>query len=213
MVQSNVKKAQITIKTDYRMPNRKTPKKKPLTDTDYAIIRCLSQDARMPVAAVAAQLGQPESTIRHRLGKLVDEGAIQFMAVADPLQLGYPIWASIGVEVQTPHIRSAAEQLAALEETYFVGISVGGFDIFMAAVFRSPEHMLSFVTDTLANVPGVMHSVCYQHLEIIKRNLSLLPIEKNADIDGNDKKTGAKSQENDETLRPAKARKTAMRKK
>src|SRR5699024_2486891 len=106
-----------------------------LTDTDYAIIRCLSQDARMPVAAVAAQLGQPESTIRHRLGKLVDEGAIQFMAVADPLQLGYPVWASIGVEVQTPYIRSAAEKLAALEETYFVGISVGGFDIFMAAVF------------------------------------------------------------------------------
>jgi DNA-binding Lrp family transcriptional regulator len=47
-----------------------------LSALDIEIIRCFHEDARAPLVQVARTLEQPESTIRHRLARLVREGFI-----------------------------------------------------------------------------------------------------------------------------------------
>src|SRR5687768_15369782 len=97
-----------------------------LTAADVGIIRCLQEDARRSAVSIAARLRMPESTVRHRLSRLVKSGVIQFAAVTDPLKLGYQIWTIVEIQAELPKVRAVAQRLAALPEVYFVGITSGG---------------------------------------------------------------------------------------
>ena len=44
---------------------------------DLDIIRCLQDDARSSVVRIAGRLRVPESTVRHRLNRLVREGVMK----------------------------------------------------------------------------------------------------------------------------------------
>ena len=57
----------------------------------------LQVDGRRPFTEIATAFTVPESTIRARYKSLVDRGALKVIAVADPLKVGYPLMAMIGV--------------------------------------------------------------------------------------------------------------------
>jgi Lrp/AsnC family transcriptional regulator for asnA, asnC and gidA len=146
-----------------------------LSTLDVAIMRCFHEEARSPLLRVARKLGQPESTIRHRLARLMREGFIEFAAVADPLKFGYPIWVNIGLHVDLAKINEATRALDPFPEVYFIGIVSGGFELFISAVFRSNAELLRFLTETLAGIPGIKGSTTYHYLAVTKRRIGLLP--------------------------------------
>src|SRR5262245_39147301 len=132
-------------------PQRRGVMARPLlAPIDIRIIQCLHESARSPGSRIATKLGLPESTVRHRLNRLVRLGIIEFAAVVNPLQLGYQIWAQFHLEVQLPKIRSVAQQLARLPEVYFVGITAGGYDVLVGAVFASNAEILNFMAGPMA---------------------------------------------------------------
>lgn len=146
-----------------------------LSALDVAIMRCFHENARSPLVQVARKLGQPESTIRHRLARLMREGFIEFAAVADPLKLGYPIWVNIGLHVDLAQIDDVTRALDPLPEVYFIGVVSGGFELFISAVFRSNDELLRFLTKTLAAIPGIKGATTYHYLAVTKRRIGLLP--------------------------------------
>jgi Lrp/AsnC family transcriptional regulator for asnA, asnC and gidA len=146
-----------------------------LSPLDIDIIRCFHEDARAPLVQVARALEQPESTIRHRLARLVREGFIEFVAVSDPLKLGYPLWVNIGLHVELARIRDVAAALDPFPEVYFVGITSGAHEVFISAVFRSNEELFEFITDKLAAIPGILGSTTYHFLAVTKRRIGMLP--------------------------------------
>ena len=143
-----------------------------LAPADVQIIRCLNEDARSPVAKIAEQLRMPESTVRHRLNRLIRQGLVEFTAVPNPLHLGYQIWAIIEIQAELSKIRAVAQRLAAASEVYFVGITTGGYDILTGAVFRSNDELLDFMTQSLARIPGIIHTSTSSVLEVVKRSLT-----------------------------------------
>jgi Lrp/AsnC family transcriptional regulator, regulator for asnA, asnC and gidA len=147
-----------------------------LTEADVAIIECLSRDARMSVSRIAQKLKIPESTVRHRMRRLVNEGILQFAAVTDPLKLGYPVWVWIGLNVEMRRIRDVANRLTKFPEVYFVGITTGGYDIILSAIFRSTEDLLAFLMENLAAIPGITRTSTYQYLAFTKRQMNLPPM-------------------------------------
>jgi Lrp/AsnC family transcriptional regulator for asnA, asnC and gidA len=144
-----------------------------LTAADVGIIRCLQEDARRSAASIAARLRMPESTVRHRLSRLVTSGVIQFAAVTDPLKLGYQIWTIVEIQAELPKVRAVAQRLAALPEVYFVGITSGGYDLLAAAVFRSNEDLLDFTLRRLPTIPGIVRTSTSSILELVKRALTI----------------------------------------
>lgn len=143
-----------------------------LTPVDIGIIRCLHADARRSVASIADELGIPESTVRHRLNRLVRRGLVEFAALTNPLQLGYQIWAIIEVQAELRKIRPVAKRLAAAPEVYFVGITTGGYDVLAAAVFRSNDELLDFITRRLSSIPGIVRTSTSSVLEVVKRTMT-----------------------------------------
>lgn len=143
-----------------------------LAPIDVRIIRALHANARSPMSKIAARLGLPESTVRHRLNRLVERGMIEFAAMVNPLQLGYQIWAQIHIEVELSRIRSVAQLLARAPEVYFVGIATGGYDVLVGAVFKSNKELLDFITGPMSKVPGILRTSTSSILEVVKRSMT-----------------------------------------
>jgi Lrp/AsnC family transcriptional regulator for asnA, asnC and gidA len=143
-----------------------------LTAADVRIIRLLQDDARTPLARIAARIGMPESTVRHRLNRLVREGVVQLTAVTNPFKLGYQIWAIIEVKVQPARGRAVAQRLAAAPQVSFVGLTTGNYDVLAAAVFRSNDELLTFLTRDIPAIPGVTSTSTATVLELLKRSVT-----------------------------------------
>ena len=144
-----------------------------LKAADVRIIRCLQDDARAPVAQIAARMKMPESTVRHRLNRLVRDGIIDFAAVANPLKLGYQLWVIIEIQAEISKVRSVAQRLASAPEVNFVGITTGGYDVLAAALFRSNDELLDFTTGRLASIPGIIRTSTSSVLHLVKRTLQV----------------------------------------
>lgn len=143
-----------------------------LDTTDLAIIRCLHRDPRRSLAKIAKELKIPDSTVRHRLGRLTRRGILEFSAVSNPLNFGYQIWAIIEIQAELPRIRDVAHRLADMPEVYFVGIMAGGYDVNVAAVFRSNLELVDFITRRLSKVSGIVRTTTATVLELVKRTMS-----------------------------------------
>jgi Lrp/AsnC family transcriptional regulator for asnA, asnC and gidA len=142
-----------------------------VSDTDIQIIRCLQDDARSSVAKLAGRLRMPESTVRHRLNALLRHGLIEFVAMTNPLRLGFQIWVILEIQAQIPKIRSVANRLAAVPEIYFVGVTTGNYNVFAAAVFRSNHELVDFMTRRLAGIRGIVRTTTANIVDVVKRTI------------------------------------------
>lgn len=144
-----------------------------LTAADVGIIRSLQRDARCSIAKIAAHLGMPQSTVRHRLNRLVKAGVVQFTAATDPRKLGYHMWVIIEIQADLSKLHAVAQQLATLPEIHFLSITTGGFDLLATGVFRSNNDLLEFITHRLSAIPGIVRSRTGIILELVKRTIAI----------------------------------------
>lgn len=143
-----------------------------LTATDFAIIRCLTEDARSPVAKIAERLRMPESTVRHRLNRLIRSKIVRFAALTNPHQFGYLIWVHMEIQAELSKVRLLAERLAAAPEIYFVSINSGVYEVMATGVFRSNEQLFDFITGRLSKIPGIIHASTSVILQVVKRTMT-----------------------------------------
>lgn len=162
-----------------------------LTQNDIAIIECLHKDARASISTIAETLSTPESTVRHRLNRLVEAGIVEFVALTNPLRLGYPVWIMMEIEVETRRIREVAKALSSLQEVYFVYITTGGFDVFAGATFRTNEEFVDFLSTRLSQIDGIIRINTRGILEVHKRTFKFTP--KATGTPKGKKRSGAKS--------------------
>lgn len=146
-----------------------------LDEIDVGIIECLHKDARAAAKTVAQTLDVPESTIRHRMARLIDAKVIEFVALTNPLNLGHSVWIMMEIEVETKRIRSVANDLAALSEIYFVYITTGSFDIFAGATFSNNGEFVDFLTNQLSGIEGIVRVNTRAILETHKRVFKFAP--------------------------------------
>ena len=100
-----------------------------LDDFDRAIINLLQEDGRMPFLTIANELGLAEGTIRRRVARLLDEGLLRIVGVADPFKVGLNTVAVVGMKVDRARIEEIAEQLKSLSEVRYVALATGNYDL------------------------------------------------------------------------------------
>lgn len=144
-------------------------------EIDVGIISHLHADARASAKAIADGLEVPESTVRHRLSRLVESGVIEFVALTNPLRLGQSVWVMMEIEVESRRIRQAALDLSKIPEIYFCYITTGSFDIFAGATFATNEELVDFLTNVLSKVEGIVRVNTRTILEVHKRVFKFLP--------------------------------------
>lgn len=127
-----------------------------LDDTDRAIIDLLLKDGRMSSADIARRLEHTtERTVRNRLERLIAEGVIRVSAIVNPRALGYTVTADVFIEVEPGRIMAVAQKMTGFNCVTYVACSTGDRDVSVQIVARSNEELYRFVTEVIANVPGV----------------------------------------------------------
>ena len=86
-----------------------------LDDVSKAIIEQLQDDGRRSYGAIGQAVGLSEAAVRQRVQRLIDAGVMQIVAVTDPMQVGFPRAAMIGISV-TGNLDAAAAAIEDLPE-------------------------------------------------------------------------------------------------
>ena len=135
---------------------------------DYAIITCLQRDSRTPSAEIARQVGVAERTVRARIDRLVDDGAIRLIALVNPKSLGYTVTADVFLEVEIGRVQQVADTVAAFPDVYYVGMTTGDRDVSLQLYAQSVDDLYDFVTERLNRIPGVLRARTFVVPRIVK---------------------------------------------
>lgn len=140
----------------------------PLDDVSKAIIEQLQQDGRRPYAAIGKAVGLSEAAVRHRVQRLIDSGVIQVVAVTNPLQVGFPRAAMIGITVEGD-LEAVASEVEALPEVDYLVICAGGFDLMAEVVAEDDDHLLEILNRRIRPIAGVKRTETFVYLQLRKQ--------------------------------------------
>ena len=137
----------------------------PLDATDKAIVRALQADGRLSYADLAPKVGLSAPAARQRVQRLMDSGLLQVVAVTDPLKLGLPVMALVGVAV-SGDVRAVADQVGQIDNVIYVVLTSGSFDLFAEVVCRDMDELFTVVNDRLKAIPGVRATESFVYFDI-----------------------------------------------
>jgi len=148
------------------------PSKSPvLDDVSKAIIEQLQDDGRRSYGAIGQAVGLSEAAVRQRVQRLTEAGVMQIVAVTDPMQVGFPRAAMIGITV-TGNLDAAAAAIEDLPEVNYLVICAGSFDILAEVVAEDDDHLLRVLNDSIRSVPGVTRTETFVYLKLRKQSYS-----------------------------------------
>jgi Lrp/AsnC family transcriptional regulator for asnA, asnC and gidA len=138
-----------------------------LDGVDRGIIEALQENGRASFRGVAARLGVAEATVRARYGRLVEDGILQVTGVTNPLGLGFDAMALLGINTAGAP-EPVADALAGWEETSYVVVTAGRFDVIVELVCVDRHHLLE-LTNRIRAVPGVVTTETFLYLQLAKQ--------------------------------------------
>ena len=145
-----------------------------LDDLDRGIIALLQPDGRRSFSDIGRELGMSEGAVRLRYRRLVDDGVLQVVGVADPFKVGFGSMAIIGVSVAISQGRSiddVAADLATFPEVSYVVMSTGAFDLLVEVMLERNEDLATFLTSRLHRVQGIARTETFMLLRVYKMSL------------------------------------------
>ena len=147
-----------------------TPSKKhpPLDDVAKTIIELLQEDGRRSYSDIGREVGLSEAAVRQRVQRLTESGVMQIVAVTDPMQLGFPRQAMIGIRV-SGDTRVVAEAIAEVPAIDYVVITVGSFDILAEVVCENDDDLIELLNKQIRGIDGVQSTETFVYLKLHKQ--------------------------------------------
>ncbi|MEL5992161.1 Lrp/AsnC family transcriptional regulator [Microbacterium phosphatis] len=139
-----------------------------LDDTSKAIIELLQEDGRRPYSEIAKAVGLSEAAVRQRVQRLTESGAMQIVAVTDPVQMGFARQAMIGMKV-SGDTRIVAEALNALPFVIYVVLTAGSFDIIAEVVCEDDDELIELLNTHIRTIDGVLSTETLVYLKLAKQ--------------------------------------------
>ena len=131
----------------------------PLDSIDRRILRALQRDGRLPVVALAEQIGLSPTPCQRRVRRLEETGVIaRYAAVLEPARVGLPLQAFVLVALSS-HAEEVVEgfqkALSARPEVLAAYAMSGEMDYLLHVVAVDFEAYADFAMRALLRMPGV----------------------------------------------------------
>ncbi|RZU64499.1 AsnC family transcriptional regulator [Microterricola gilva] len=139
-----------------------------LDDVSKAIIEQLQVDGRRSYAEIGKAVGLSEAAVRQRVQKLTDAGAMQVVAVTDPMQLGFYRQAMIGIRA-SGDTRALADAVAAIPAVDYVVLTAGSFDLLVEVVCEDDEELITLLNTQIRTLDGVTSTETFVYLRLHKQ--------------------------------------------
>ncbi len=122
---------------------------------DRKLLNELVSNGYRKTKVLASALNLGERTVRRRISMMTQNGIIKVIAVPNPILFGYAAWAKIGIRIKAGLLNEVARQLVLHPSVYFVAVTMGSFDILIAAHFYAIEELRNFVNLELTKIKGI----------------------------------------------------------
>ncbi|MFZ9481854.1 MAG: Lrp/AsnC family transcriptional regulator [Ilumatobacteraceae bacterium] len=126
----------------------------PLDDTDRRLIDELQRDGRASYADLAELVGLSPAATRMRVQRLLDAGVVEVVGVTNPMALGYPVMAALGVRVDR-NVRDVADRIADIDGVIYVVFTSGSFDLLVEVLCEDSSRLLQVIDDEVRRIPDV----------------------------------------------------------
>jgi DNA-binding Lrp family transcriptional regulator len=147
-----------------------------LDELDIAIVKQLQIDARQSNRRIAAALGVVEGTVRLRLKRMYDDGAIRIQAISDVSAFGVGAHAYVGLEVESGRMAEVSEALRRIEQVAVVIRSLGEFDLMAVTHGADRFELVGVVLNQIASTPGVRHTETIESYMTLKHQATWVRI-------------------------------------
>ena len=117
-----------------------------LDQTSRKILALLQENGRRSFSSIARELNISEGAVRNRVNYLEEHEHLRFIAVIDPVQVGYMCWAMLGINVTenvSPH--ELAVEFARNPRCIWVSIVGGKYDIMVETWTETPGDLQDFL--------------------------------------------------------------------
>ena len=154
-----------------------------LDELDRRIVDVLTVHARVSNRRIAAQLGVTEGTIRGRIKRLEEGGAIRITAVTNLAFADSARLVLIGIQAQHGELKALCQKIAAMPEIDCVILMLGRFDILAIGLFDELEDIVAIVNNRILALPGVRHvetSIAVKTLKHDHRAAKITPVRRSA---------------------------------
>jgi Lrp/AsnC family transcriptional regulator for asnA, asnC and gidA len=139
-----------------------------MDDTDRQIMELLKEDGRRSNVDIAEVVGVSEGTVRKRIDRLLADGKLRIIGLANPETIGYTTRAMIYLTVELPHVDEVAQALKGMPQVMSLYTVMGEYDIVMETAFRSDASLVAFLRDRVAPLPGVVNSRTCHVAQVLK---------------------------------------------
>ena len=121
-----------------------------MDELDRAILEELNVDARRSHREISHRLKVSPTTVSSRVQRLEEQGIIRgYIPLLDDEQLGYDLWALIGIRISKGRLREVEERLARDPRAYAIYDVTGEYDALLIGRFRDRRDLDRFVKHAL----------------------------------------------------------------
>lgn len=132
---------------------------------DRAILQELQADGRMSYADLGPKVGLSAPATRQRVQRLIENGVLQVVGVTDPLRLGLPVMAMLGIRADGD-VRDLADRIGTEPAVIYLVHTAGRFDLLVEVVCRESAELLEIVNDRIGKLDGVREVETMVYLDI-----------------------------------------------
>lgn len=138
-----------------------------LDGIDKIILHHLMQDARIPILAIAKEVGISGAAIHQRLRKLEASGLIKGSKfVIDSKVLGFKTLAFVGIFLDNAAIyKEAIEKLKSIPEVIESHYTTGNYAIFIKILCKDNEHLMKLLNNQIQAINGVSRTETFISLD------------------------------------------------
>lgn len=123
--------------------------------TDLEIVRNL-WDGRTPYSDIAEKVGVTTNTVRTRVNRMREEGALQIIALINPEAVEHHQSAFIGFTVEPRYAQKAVNQIGSLTGVVAASVVSGQFDLMAVVMFNQEHSYRRFLEEELNRVDGLV---------------------------------------------------------
>lgn len=145
--------------------------RRPLDETDRALIAELQRDARQSNQAIATALGVSEGTIRARIKRLEDDGVVRITTIRNIEAFREHAAANLWITCDRTRLRELGQRLAAQPFVGFVASTLGRADLLAIVFHESMGELVRFVDEGVKTLPGVLDVRTQPILELVKNDV------------------------------------------
>ena len=120
-----------------------------IDENTLAIIKSL-RNGRRSFREIANELGLSENTVRSRVARLIEEGILDIVGLANPKCLPGHTLVIICVKLTTMELVRKGEELSRMRGVISVGVVTGRYDLILTVLLTEEFGLLEFFTQEMA---------------------------------------------------------------